>query len=398
MSESPSSPVKRNLVDTEIVVQETQVSTVYSKILEWMKNEGCKITKQIEPKLIEATHGTSLTISFDSLKWKKKIVFLLNEDEKGTIVRMIINPPWYERFQSNENETTRKWLEFSKELWIALDVDFDQLYPPELFSHQTVVDEIHSKWKVTYLGLILFSLFFLYNSVRVLFLPDFEVLDYLSYFAFFYAFYGFIGAWQAKKRYNLLDINIPLKPDPNRLLKILCLLVVIGVVAGEYWVITAPVYVTYSDYGFNFQRERLWEKEETGILGEGDPDDRQGTLTLKGEDDSMIQVHWFPLEWAKEDYSIDESIDSGLNSVFTNIEEDDFEYEHRHSERITRYVYGHESRYENGSISWGEITLFYIEDTFVCDETDRIITLFYWTQNESALSYYDIMVESFQCH
>ena len=397
-----SSKEKRYLVDSEFIVHNSDINTDYEKILYWMEQGGVKVLKQLKPNVIEGRHGSYLTLSLDPMKNIKKFTFLLNQNEENVIIRMIINPPWYDRLQPNENETIRRWLGFTEELWNSLGIGLDQLYPESLYDLENITNEVHKKWRTVYIGIIFLSLGFMYNTVGTLFFPESELIEYASIFGLITAWIGYIGARQAKKRLVLMEIELKQIPDPNRLLKILTFVVIIILVASEYWSLAAPRYVTFSGYGISFKRNRWWTLETEGLLEEK-PDYTHGNIQIKPELDDEESDTLFSLTWVSQEYfeayfSADSAINFGLSNVFESLMERSLEYEHEAYGRYTRYINGHESRLQNGSIIWSGNKNYYMICWFVCEESDRVIGIMYITQNEFALSYFEVMIETLQCH
>ena len=397
-----SSKEKRYLVDAEFIVHDSDINTDYEKILYWMEQRGVKVLKLQKPNVIEGRHGSFLTLSLDPIKNIKKFTFLLNQNEENVIIRMIMNPPWYDRLQPNENETKRRWLGFTEELLNSLGIELEQLYPESLYDLENITNEVHKKWRTVYIGLIFFSLGFMYNTVGTLFFPESELIEYASIFGLITAWIGYIGARQTKKRLVLMEVELKQIPDPNRLLKILTIVVIIIMIASEYYSLAAPRYVTYSGYGISFKRNRWWTLETEGLLEEK-PDYTQGSIQIKQElddeeSDTLFSLTWVLQEYLESEFSADSAINFGLNNVFESLEERGLEYEYEAYGRYTRYINGHESRLQNGSITWSGNKNYYIICWFLCEESDRVIGIMYITQKELALSYFEVMIEPLQCH
>ena len=394
--ESENRAFRSNLVDIETTLNE-DIEIAYDIIVAWIEQNKIKIKKQAKPHLIEAKHGTSFTLSRKPHIWTKNFTFLLNEVEEGTVVRMIINPPWHDRYQSNANETARSWLEFTNKLWEDQGINPQNIYPQEIYNPKTIVNELHKLWRNIYLGIIAGSIIFTYGLIDSLFhLPELEILDFVGYMGFFSAMMSYFGVGPTKKRLSLLGIDLGSNNNPYRPLKFLTLFVVISSVASVNWVWNLDPYTTYSDYGFSFTRNRWWELKLSGWVNQ-EPDDLQGSLVLTTEE-AAFGLFWASLDYVRENITIEGELDIIINSLLEGFDERNISYVHNVWERTTLNIHGHEMAFQNGSIPHGEKTWYYVYGVFICDVSNRFFTVHYLVERDFHLRYLDVMLEDFMCH
>jgi len=295
--------IDRHTIDIEKRIENTDIKIVYEEIITWLEDKKAKVKKENRPRVIKADHGSSWKGRSEHIDSKKNLEFILTQDGFDTILRIVMDPPWYNRGYFHVNEARRNWLRFIEDLWARLDVETEVRLKQELYDPTQLKLEEQRADRNKWIGLIVFFMGFAWG------LSEFSQYDHSSFGTYFAtgglltAIYSWFQAQTARKRFRQLDPEViqeyqetvgESKGDPNRGYKIVVVIVFIATIGGVYWIWSRPNYITYSKFGFSLEYPRGMSVTERQ-LGDIPFSEIAGEVFFRS-DDSTFAVQWITYE------------------------------------------------------------------------------------------------------
>ncbi|TFH12232.1 hypothetical protein E4H04_13390 [Candidatus Bathyarchaeota archaeon] len=378
---------QHQFVDVEQTIRNTNTETVFDIIIEWCNQNNAKITKQTKPNVIEASHGKTWSLSTDYFQSKKKITFILNQEDADTILRIVAEPPWYERNVYNLNEAKRRYYELLEPLWTKLNVD-PPMETQVIFSMEELSKEPANAMRTFYIGLIVLCAGFSWALFGEL-IFDIPWIEYVYISGGLYMMFGYWSRSRALSRIRKTDPDFKIDGSKNRVLRVLALVIVVCSIGLIGWSFSLPTRTTFDGYGFSFEHNRWWKLEPSGHS------DSEANV-----DNGMISIHY------TSQYDDDESLitmlwvtsledDSSLRNRLSHIEST-VEYSFDLSETKTRIAGEKDVLYREGTVTISSTDYLFRMCIFYDESSGRVFTVNVIASDDYGVIEYVNLIDSFQ--
>jgi hypothetical protein len=282
-------------LDTEVIIPYGDSGEIFDKIIEWCDENEVKLIKHTRPNVINATHGKIFTASTHDIVGKN-LSFILTEDESNLILRIVVEPPWYNR-GLEINETLRSYHELIEPLLQILGIKKLE-ESTHLFNIETFETERVASYRNMYIGAVAFFFGLTWSLLGNRLIVEIPFVGALQYMGISYALYGLYRLTQAQNRIRKIDTNY-VYPNitANRRLKILTILIVFFSISAIVWAFTASTYVTYENYGISFTYNRWWKVEVSGLDDDNAASYSQGMIQVSDtmNYNTVIIIGWIRL-------------------------------------------------------------------------------------------------------
>ncbi len=283
---------KKDLIDAQQTLTTTPQET-YQLVLNWLNEKKATITDQQPPNLIKAKQGKRNLWKTDRETEQKNLTFLINEHEEGTIIRVILDTPWYNKNAYELREHQRDFYKWLSPLWTQLGTQPPETLQDDLFGAEGLYHEQINSTKTMYASIITLlaglalAIWGIYNR------SDSTISTGLLTAGLMGTVYSHTNVQRAKNKIKKLEPEQQAKleplqqqPNPAKSYKMITILAVILVIAFGAWAYTQPSTLTYTGNGYSFQHPRYYKA--TLYHEEGISEDRFEYVQCSYEDKAIV--------------------------------------------------------------------------------------------------------------